>query len=335
MSERSREKIALVVFALLVVFAGCCLVGYIFAGHSWNVAATNIDDTFGSLDGYTVIAYAGTVDKEAADADGSAANKGEGYVGAGKFAPSKPEDEPSLSKDGNLEDGTGLGGEAGSENKAGSEDGAGLGDGTGSEGETGSEDGADSGNTSDMGGKDTAEREDRSAENEGSARDGGVSGADFAEALVEKVGTLKKSGKRTWVSAAQVQQSYEDKGATVFVLDTKNPGKYSEGVILKKDGHRFGVFSLDKPITHLNLRRLVAYFESHKVDFIVAVVADSELLKEKDGIDIVISTQDEGLFSMGETRKGTFFVNAPEIGKVGAVLISPSNVVSAKTIDSL
>ncbi len=303
--------------------------GYIFAGHSWNVAATNIDDTFGSLDGYTVIAYAGTVDKEAADADGSAANKGEGYVGAGKFAPSKPEGEPSLSKDGNLEDGTDLGGEAGSENKADSEDGADP------EGETGSEDGADFGNTSDMGGKDTAEREDRSAENEGSARDGGASGADSIEALVEKVGTLKKSGKRTWVSAAQVQQSYEDKGATVFVLDTKNPGKYSEGVILKKDGHRFGVFSLDKPITHLNLRRLVAYFENHKVDFIVAVVADSELLKEKDGIDIVISTQDEGLFSMGETRKGTFFVNAPEIGKVGAVLISPSNVVSAKTIDSL
>ena len=329
MSERSREKIALVVFALLVVFAGCCLVGYIFAGHSWNVAATNIDDTFGSLDGYTVIAYAGTVDKEAADADGSAANKGEGYVGAGKFAPSKPEGEPSLSKDGNLEDGTDLGGEAGSENKADSEDGADP------EGETGSEDGADFGNTSDMGGKDTAERENRSAENEGSARDGGASGADSIEALVEKVGTLKKSGKRTWVSAAQVQQSYEDKGATVFVLDTKNPGKYSEGVILKKDGHRFGVFSLDKPITPLNLRRLVAYFENHKVDFIVAVVADSELLKEKDGIDIVISTQDEGLFSMGETRKGTFFVNAPEIGKVGAVLISPSNVVSAKTIDSL
>ena len=62
MSERSREKIALLVFVALVVFGGCCLLGYIVAGHSWNVAASSLDDTFGSMDGYTTIVYAGTVE---------------------------------------------------------------------------------------------------------------------------------------------------------------------------------------------------------------------------------------------------------------------------------
>ena len=53
------------------------------------------------------------------------------------------------------------------------------------------------------------------------------------------------------------------------------------------------------------------------------------------GIDIVISTQDEDLFVMGETIDGTFYVDAPEAGKVGTILISPSNVVSAKVIEEL
>ncbi|MFR1640186.1 MAG: hypothetical protein ACLSVD_14115 [Eggerthellaceae bacterium] len=37
----------------------------------------------------------------------------------------------------------------------------------------------------------------------------------------------------------------------------------------------------------------------------------------------------------GETIDGTFYVDAPEAGKVGTILISPSNVVSAKVIEEL
>ena len=40
-------------------------------------------------------------------------------------------------------------------------------------------------------------------------------------------------------------------------------------------------------------------------------------------------------FVMGETIDGTFYVDAPEAGKVGTILISPSNVVSAKVIEEL
>ena len=60
MSVKSREKIALFVFLALIVLSLCGLGWYLVAGHSWNVAASNLDDTFGSMDGYTAIVYPGT-----------------------------------------------------------------------------------------------------------------------------------------------------------------------------------------------------------------------------------------------------------------------------------
>ena len=121
----------------------------------------------------------------------------------------------------------------------------------------------------------------------------------------------------------------------VFALDTVDPARYAEGTILKKGGHRFGVFSVDRPLSVRAVEKQVAYFTAHKVDFIVVVTPDKSYVEKAEGIDIVVSTQDEELFVMGETVNGTFYVDSPEIGKVGAILISPSNVVSAKVIEEL
>ena len=84
------------------------------------------------------------------------------------------------------------------------------------------------------------------------------------------------------------------------------------------------------------LKRQIAYFEKHEVDFVVALTPDKRLVERvADGLDIVVSTQDEALFVMGETADGTFYVDAPEKGSVGVILISPSNVVSAKVVEEL
>ena len=69
MDKASREKIALVVFALLVVFAGVVLTGYFSTARTWNVAASFVDDTVGRMDGYTVLVYSGTVSPDEAAAD--------------------------------------------------------------------------------------------------------------------------------------------------------------------------------------------------------------------------------------------------------------------------
>ena len=60
-STRTREKVALVVFGLLIVGASIALVTYFFAARNLNVAANQVDDTLGMMDDYTVIIYPGTI----------------------------------------------------------------------------------------------------------------------------------------------------------------------------------------------------------------------------------------------------------------------------------
>lgn len=64
MEKRTREKIALVVFALLVIFAVAVLTSYFTTGRTWNVAASFVDDTVGSMEGYTAIVYKGVVEPQ-------------------------------------------------------------------------------------------------------------------------------------------------------------------------------------------------------------------------------------------------------------------------------
>lgn len=294
MSVQSREKIALAVFAALIVLSLLGLGWYLVAGHSWNVAASNIDDTFGSMDGYTAIVYAGTAVPTPADETGSpAAKSARGAAKAGAADEKDPADvDPMPSEDEDLPEADTPEAEAGAADEAG-------------------------------------------AGAEGPSEKAGGQGADAAsDASAGMLGSSSSKGKPT-VTVAEAQKSYEDKKATVFSLDTVDLGQYSEGTILKKGDHRFGVFSVTEPTTVRALEKQVAYFAEHKVDFIVAITPDKAYVEDASGIDIVVSTQDEDLFVMGETIDGTFYVDAPEVGKVGTILISPSNVVSAKVIEEL
>lgn len=282
MSPQSREKIALAVFAALIVLSLGGLGWYLVAGHSWNVAASNIDDTFGNMDGYTAIVYAGTVPPEDPDADEALVPE----AGVGSASPQEPEASKSP------------------------------------EGEQSAASAAASASEAD------AARAKPEALDEAARKNSALETASSAASS-----TASKAKKPLTVEEARA--SYEGKGATVFELDTESPERYAEGTILKKGAHRFGVFSVDRPLSKRALEKQVAYFVEHKVDFIVAVTNDKAHLEGVSGVDIVVSTQDEGLFVMGETLSGTFYVDAPEIGKVGAILISPSNVVSAKVIEDL
>ena len=276
MSVKSREKIALFVFLALIVLSLCGLGWYLVAGHSWNVAASNLDDTFGSMDGYTAIVYPGTAVEPVA-------GKGAGDAAAEDDAVGDAADGPESAE----------GAAAGKEAGAGSPDAPGT-----------------------SGGKDAT----------GTAGIASAPGTDAGESLL---GSKKKT-----LSAQEAKEGYEEKGATVFSLDTVDLDAYREGVILKKGGHRFGVFGIAEPTSTIVLEKQIAYFKRHKVDFIVLVTPDKEYAEDVSGIDIVVSTQDEDLFVMGETIDGTFYVDAPAVGSVGAILISPSNVVSAKVLQA-
>ncbi len=286
MSSRSREKIALFVFMALIVLSLCGLGWYLVAGHSWNVAASNIDDTFGSMEGYTAIVYSGTRTEKQKSDDGTSLSQ-EAGESSSSGVDALEGDASSDSKEALSLSGTGE--------------------------ETSSADG------------------DTSSDTSSTVDDGGDGAADASDSSASRT----TSSTVEPLDVDDVQKSYEDKSATVFALDTTDIDRYQEGTILKKGNHRFGVFSVDEPTSSIILEKKIAYFERYKVDFIVVLTSDKKYVENMTGIDIVICTQDEELFVMGETVGNTFYVDAPEVGKVGAILISPSNVVSAKVIQKL
>lgn len=67
--NRSRERVALVMFVVLVLLGGIILIGYFSTGKDWSVAATLLDDSVGSLDDYAVIAFEGTTEPVAVSSD--------------------------------------------------------------------------------------------------------------------------------------------------------------------------------------------------------------------------------------------------------------------------
>ena len=61
MEKRKREILALGLLVLLAVSVAGAMAWYIMVGHNWNKAASHIDDLVGSMEGYTVIVYEGTL----------------------------------------------------------------------------------------------------------------------------------------------------------------------------------------------------------------------------------------------------------------------------------
>ena len=225
MKRSSREKIALVVFMLLAIGGLIGLGWYIVAGHSWNVAASTIDDTVGEMEGYTAIIYPGTT-------------------------------EP-LEKD-----------------------------------------------------------------------DAAARGSEPRTSLLSPLGREDPEP----VDLEALVAEYEEKGAEVVFLDEGDLNRYEEGAILKRGGKRIGVVSAGEGVTQLDLSRVLRSFERSDVDFTVVLTTSEWKLGRVSGIDIAICLEDEDIVAMGETRDATFYVGSPKVGETGVVLVSPSNVVSAKVV---
>ena len=83
------------------------------------------------------------------------------------------------------------------------------------------------------------------------------------------------------------------------------------------------------------INKRIDSYRAADVDFVVALVDDLSRVNDVEGIDIVISTQEEGLNPVGVSSDDVFFNDAALKGEVGALLISPSKVISAKDISEL
>ena len=363
MSNGTREKQALGVFLLLIVLSTFGIAWYMVAGHSWNVAASSIDEKVGQMEGYTSIVYAGTLpvqadaktldsqngsDAQLEDGVGSAdaaekADEGASGSGSTSASPTSSDAAASASSSGgsvasssadenvSVSGGSSSTGSSNPSSKSSSSKAA--------SGQTKSSDSIAvqthndeaSGLTSDVGSvaapvPDTSEQDDSESDRTSD------------NATVLKAATVRGGmdvAKSQPVAPEQVQANYEEKGATVLVLDTADPSQYSDGVILKRGSKRIGVFSVDVPLSEKAAEARVKYFRDCKVDLVVCISSVHTYVRNLQGADIVITLQDEEVSTMGGNSNGSFFVNAPHVDSVGAILVSPSNVVSAKVIESL
>lgn len=361
MEKTSREKIALIVFLILAIGMGCILFGYVFAGHSWNVTASNIDDAFGNMEGYTAIVYEGTIEEEesaaqstasaASAANGSASSKnagdaeslpGDSKAGDGQA----PASSSSSSSDGNQaaasssENSQASSAASSSDKQVASSQG-------GSSVNSASPTSASAQGTGSVDQGVSTASEPAAAE--GSASEGVVGESTAGEGVsvtVSPGGTLDSQAssapplaghkkEKEPVALSDVDELYQAKGANVISLHTADPSAYEEGTILKRGGKRYGIFSVTREYSRILIDEKVKYFTDQKVDYVIALCPEESYLKNAENIDIVITTADSTISSMGESRNGAFYVSTPKIGSVGAILISPSNVVSAKTISEL
>lgn len=138
------------------------------------------------------------------------------------------------------------------------------------------------------------------------------------------------------VSVFALQRSYVDKNASVFVVDVENLTQYNERTIVRAGKYTFGILSVDEVTAQSNyVQKRVADYENHKVDIVVCVVKDLSLLDSFEGVDIVISAQDEGLAANGVLVDGVFYNDAALVGQVGTILVSPSRTITARDAASI
>lgn len=326
MQKRTREILALLLLVVLVLVGVGAMAYYIFIGHNWNVAASNIDDRIGQMDGYTVVLYDGTRPLDADEPeDGKAPAPENGD------APALEGDQAFAPEDGDApapEDG-GAPAPEGGEAPAPEGNQAPAPDGAGDEG--------------DAPALPEGEREEAAVGDGGQAVQetaGQASGspAGGSAGTADPEGSSQAGEDDDHVDLKSVVESYREKGARVFVVDAADPSRYTEPFVVAKDGMRVGFMAVGKAERRSAARADALYLSEREVNYTIAITNDTGLdAAVEDGlvgdISIIVCDDPEGDFPDGRYCGSAFCVRTPYVGEVGAVLVSPSGVLSSKTID--
>lgn len=345
MEKRTREKIALVIFALLVAFAAAVLIGYFTTGRSWNVAASFVDDAAGSMDGYTTVVYAGVIEPKP---NPSPAEEGDPQgSGNASAAGAAVGDGSSAADDGSVPSGTPDATDgAGDASSPQVVEGAQMPD--SANGATASGEGAaDADVTSDAAAADAGESaagaQDEAAdplvivpsENEPPADAPPVPGDSIGLNILSLL-PRPASKVEEGVFISDVRDLYERKGSDVVSIDAANLSLYETPQVVESGGKRIGVFSIDVYHTKALLKQYLRAFEEADVDVVMCLTPRSSYLASYDGIDVVLVTSDaEGASTAGKAVNGTLVVQSPARGAVGAVVLTANNVASAKVVSAL
>lgn len=273
MAAPARNIAALLLLGLLAIGGICAMGWYIFMGHGWNVTASNIDDSIGQMDGYTVFLLEGTrppvtASRSAAQTDNQSSKS------SASASASNNETEKASSPASELP------------------------------------------STSDKAGS----RETSAA----------------TDGLLDPSEELREDLQDEPLTLELLRDDYQEKGATVFLLDMDNKALYSDPLVVAKNGERIGIFFLSRPARPAQSRVAMKLLARQGADFSVAITDDSSLAQAEGGpIDVLVIDERDRTPSRGYTHGRTYCVSTPYIGQIEAIIVSPSGVVSSKTIDTV
>lgn len=316
--QRRRERVALGVFAVLVLAGFVVLTSYIsHAGHGLNVAATSIDDMAGDMAGYDVVLFEGTVVSESPSTASA-----EGLCDA--FG----EDREGLHQVVSVEDG-----------RSSDRDNGQTWDDRAFRSSRDEADYAADGAISMDEARDAYESKEASVIEIDSSNI-----RDYASGRI-----LMKDGHTYGIFSLtpDVLSSYAmprvttTKTTTTTTTDASGVRIESASEKETREGNPYGSVSellsaFDPSLVDSSLRdrieTILDRFKAAGCDTVVALTSDPRPFAGMRGIDAVITFKERDRFPMSEVVDGTLYFDAPERGSVGVLMVAPGNVASTKVL---
>ncbi len=316
-----RERVALGVFAALLVVGAVALFSYINAGHGLNVAATSIDDVAGDMTGYGVILFEGTAtpdSQETGQEEGGVQGIISGIFGAG-------DDEDDASSGASGASGAGL-----SSSSSGASPSTAQSAGTARSKATKPK--AVSLNEAEEEYREkgasviTVDADDLDAYAAGRiVMMGGRTYGIFSLTDEDLAGLRHHSATTTRVTTTTTEDSA---GARTTNTTTRVRSAYTSVSEMFEAIEKSDI----DPDTLERIDGILDHFEDCGVDTVVALTPDPSPFKYVEGVDVVVTFKQSDRFLMSETIDGTMYFDAPEVGQVGVLMVAPGNVVSSKVM---
>lgn len=328
-----REGIALAVFGFLVAAGFIALTTYISAGHNLNYASTGIDDIAGSMSGYGVILYEGTVESSASAESSLASDNALGSNESARIGESAKSDEQSVK--GFVKMALGLD----SETEAGVSGSAKASESTGASAST-------SGSASDDANDPMTMDE---AKEIYEAKKATVLGLDVSDLEQYQFGRIIMKGGHTYgivsitddeLAALDLPKAATTTKTTITTSrESRTSSVGSSAKVSTKSAYAnvaelladVDADSIDEELV-ARVGDVIDHFRNAGVDIVVVLTHDVRPMAAIDGADVVITVRTDERFSQSQMISHTLYVDTPEVGSVGALLVAPGNVVSSRVL---
>ena len=328
-----REGIALAVFGFLVAAGFIALTTYISAGHNLNYASTGIDDIAGNMSGYGVILYEGTVVSSASAESSLASDNALGSnesarigEGAKEGASSAKGESDEQSVKGFVKMALGLDSEA----EAGVSGSAKASESTGASAST-------SGSASDDANDPMTMDE---AKEIYEAKKATVLGLDVNDLEQYQFGRIIMKGGHTYgivsitddeLAALDLPKAATTTKTTITTSrESRTSSVGSSAKVSTKSAYAnvaelladVDADSVDEELV-ARVGDVIDHFRNAGVDVVVVLTHDVRPMAAIDGADVVITVRTDERFSQSQMINHTLYVDTPEVGSVGALLVAP------------